>query len=64
MKRLEKSKLNPNRVGANFSHNSDPNEESNWLPSFGRVWNQGARWKSRREYRSEVNTEAKKMKKE
>lgn len=52
----KKSKLNPNRVGVNFDHAINRND-ANWLPSFGRVWNQGARWKSRHEYRREVKEE-------
>uniref|UniRef100_A0AAY4BYS3 Coiled-coil domain containing 84 n=1 Tax=Denticeps clupeoides TaxID=299321 RepID=A0AAY4BYS3_9TELE len=38
-------KLPPNRVGGNFDHGS--HTDSNWLPSFGRVWNNGRRWQSR-----------------
>lgn len=56
LKRKEKSKLNPNRVGANFDHSTDKDAGGDWLPSFGRVWNQGARWKSRKEYHKEVGT--------
>ena len=47
----KKSKLNPDRVGANFDHNGE--SSSGWLPSFGRVWNDGARWKSRMQYYNE-----------
>ena len=51
-----KSKLNPNRVGANFDHSANSMDDTNeWLPSFGRVWNNGARWKSRHEFRGEMN---------
>lgn len=50
----KKCKLNPNRVGANFNHSVNESENSSeWLPSFGRVWNNGARWKSRNEFHSE-----------
>jgi len=62
----KKSKLNPNRVGANFDQvtNSSKDNENEWLPSFGRVWNNGARWKSRREFRGEMNqSDAKKPRK-
>ncbi|XP_006811383.1 centrosomal AT-AC splicing factor-like [Saccoglossus kowalevskii] len=45
LERERKRKLNPNRVGANFDHKIPTNDE--WLPSFGRVWNQGRRWQSR-----------------
>ncbi|XP_043096380.1 coiled-coil domain-containing protein 84 isoform X2 [Puntigrus tetrazona] len=44
-------KLPPNRVGANFDHSSQT--DANWLPSFGRVWNSGRRWQSRRQFREE-----------
>ncbi|XP_026198912.1 coiled-coil domain-containing protein 84 [Anabas testudineus] len=44
-------KLPPNRVGANFDHSS--HTDANWLPSFGRVWNSGRRWQSRRQFRQE-----------
>lgn len=44
-------KLPPNRVGANFDHNS--HTDPNWLPSFGRVWNSGRRWQSRHQFRQE-----------
>lgn len=40
-----KRKLNPKRVGANFDHSAETSED--WLPSFGRVWNHGPRWRSR-----------------
>ncbi|XP_015994818.1 coiled-coil domain-containing protein 84 isoform X2 [Rousettus aegyptiacus] len=48
LKEKEKQKLKklpPDRVGANFDHNS--NTSAGWLPSFGRVWNNGRRWQSR-----------------
>ena len=38
-------KLPPDRVGANFDHSSSTT--AGWLPSFGRVWNNGRRWQSR-----------------
>lgn len=57
-----KAKLNPNRVGANFDHTVSQ-KDSEWLPSFGRVWNNGARWKSRHEYHNEQKS-AKKTKKD
>ena len=60
-KQKEKSKLNPNRVGVNFDHNVENTSET-WLPSFGRVWVQGARWKSRREFRNEASSMPKKKK--
>ncbi|XP_030077550.1 coiled-coil domain-containing protein 84 [Microcaecilia unicolor] len=44
-------KLPPNRVGANFDHSSQTDE--GWLPSFGRVWNNGRRWQSRHQFRRE-----------
>ncbi|XP_030648698.1 centrosomal AT-AC splicing factor [Chanos chanos] len=44
-------KLPPNRVGANFDHSS--HTDANWLPSFGRVWNNGRRWQSRHQFREE-----------
>ncbi|XP_029428982.1 coiled-coil domain-containing protein 84 isoform X2 [Rhinatrema bivittatum] len=46
-------KLPPNRVGANFDHSSQTDE--GWLPSFGRVWNNGRRWQSRYQFRTEGN---------
>ncbi|EDO39365.1 predicted protein [Nematostella vectensis] len=55
-----KLKQNPNRVGANFNREQDTSDE--WLPSFGRLWNQGPRWQSRHEYRRE-KTSGKKHKK-
>nr|XP_058926070.1 centrosomal AT-AC splicing factor isoform X1 [Kogia breviceps] len=48
LKEKEKQKLKklpPDRVGANFDHNSSTG--AGWLPSFGRVWNNGRRWQSR-----------------
>ncbi|XP_030076509.1 coiled-coil domain-containing protein 84 [Microcaecilia unicolor] len=53
-KQQEKEKLRklpPNRVGANFDHSSQTDE--GWLPSFGRVWNNGRRWQSRHQFRRE-----------
>ena len=47
---VKKRKLNPNRVGAKFDHRTD-NIQKDWLPSFGRVWTHGPRWKSRNEYK-------------
>ncbi|XP_067910095.1 coiled-coil domain-containing protein 84 [Heterodontus francisci] len=52
-------KLPPNRVGANFNHLSETDDS--WLPSFGRVWNDGRRWQSRHQFRLE---EGKKRKRE
>ncbi|KAL6043292.1 hypothetical protein STEG23_022079 [Scotinomys teguina] len=49
LKEKEKQKLKklpPERVGASFDHSS--NTSAGWLPSFGRVWNNGRRWQSRR----------------
>ncbi|NWY06783.1 CCD84 protein, partial [Nothoprocta ornata] len=48
LKEKEKQKLKKlpaDRVGANFDHTSETG--ASWLPSFGRVWNQGRRWQSR-----------------
>ncbi|XP_008019321.1 centrosomal AT-AC splicing factor isoform X1 [Chlorocebus sabaeus] len=48
LKEKEKQKLKklpPDRVGANFDHSS--RTSAGWLPSFGRVWNNGRRWQSR-----------------
>ncbi|XP_071842318.1 centrosomal AT-AC splicing factor-like [Apostichopus japonicus] len=53
-----KRKLNPKRVGANFDHSSETPDE--WLPSFGRVWNHGPRWRSRKQYKKEVDGKLKK----
>uniref|UniRef100_A0A672QXX1 Coiled-coil domain-containing protein 84-like n=1 Tax=Sinocyclocheilus grahami TaxID=75366 RepID=A0A672QXX1_SINGR len=51
-KEQEKLKKLPlNRVGANFDHSS--HTDANWLPSFGRVWNSGRRWQSRRQFRED-----------
>ncbi|XP_028838443.1 centrosomal AT-AC splicing factor [Denticeps clupeoides] len=47
-------KLPPNRVGGNFDHGS--HTDSNWLPSFGRVWNNGRRWQSRRQFKEEEDS--------
>ncbi|XP_064338200.1 centrosomal AT-AC splicing factor isoform X1 [Camelus dromedarius] len=50
LKEKEKQKLKklpPDRVGANFDHSSSTS--AGWLPSFGRVWNNGRRWQSRYE---------------
>ncbi|XP_062995240.1 centrosomal AT-AC splicing factor [Elgaria multicarinata webbii] len=55
LKEKEKQKLKklpPNRVGANFDHTSPTGE--GWLPSFGRVWNQGRRWQSRHQFKVET----------
>ncbi|NXA42882.1 CCD84 protein, partial [Eudromia elegans] len=43
--RQKLKKLPADRVGANFDHTSQTG--ASWLPSFGRVWNQGRRWQSR-----------------
>ena len=40
-----RSKLNPNRVGANFYKEKLNMAGDNWLPSFGGVWNYGPRSK-------------------
>ena len=40
-----RSKLNPNRVGANFYKEKLNTSGDNWLPSFGGVWNYGPRSK-------------------
>lgn len=60
--KMMKDRLNPNRVGANFDHtfNHEEGGHSGWLPSFGRVWNEEARWKSRRQYSNEVGVKRKK----
>ncbi|KAL9965580.1 hypothetical protein ACROYT_G029401 [Oculina patagonica] len=42
---------NPQRVGANFDRKKETSDD--WLPSFGRVWNQGPRWQSRNDFRGE-----------
>ncbi|XP_037003085.2 centrosomal AT-AC splicing factor isoform X2 [Artibeus jamaicensis] len=44
-------KLPSDRVGANFDHSS--NTTAGWLPSFGRVWNNGRRWQSRHQFKIE-----------
>ncbi|KAM7337712.1 hypothetical protein ACRRTK_003831 [Alexandromys fortis] len=57
LKEKEKQKLKklpPERVGANFDHNSDTS--AGWLPSFGRVWNNGRRWQSRHQFKNEAAT--------
>ncbi|XP_007494739.1 centrosomal AT-AC splicing factor isoform X1 [Monodelphis domestica] len=45
-------KLPPDRVGANFDHCSSTG--AGWLPSFGRVWNNGRRWQSRHQFKAEA----------
>ncbi|XP_004385704.2 centrosomal AT-AC splicing factor [Trichechus manatus latirostris] len=55
LKEKEKEKLKklpPDRVGANFDHSSNTN--ACWLPSFGRVWNNGRRWQSRHQFKTEA----------
>ncbi|XP_075402802.1 centrosomal AT-AC splicing factor [Tenrec ecaudatus] len=55
LKQKEKEKLKklpPDRVGANFDHSSSTN--ASWLPSFGRVWNNGRRWQSRHQFKAEA----------
>nr|XP_023413975.1 coiled-coil domain-containing protein 84 isoform X2 [Loxodonta africana] len=55
LKEKEKEKLKklpPDRVGANFDHSSSTN--ACWLPSFGRVWNNGRRWQSRHQFKTEA----------
>ncbi|KAM8815458.1 centrosomal AT-AC splicing factor isoform 3-T3 [Rhynchonycteris naso] len=55
IKEKEKQKLKklpPDRVGANFDHSSRTN--AGWLPSFGRVWNNGRRWQSRHQFKTEA----------
>lgn len=55
LKEREKQKLKklpPDRVGANFDHSSSTS--AGWLPSFGRVWNNGRRWQSRHQFKSEA----------
>ncbi|XP_064424850.1 coiled-coil domain-containing protein 84 isoform X2 [Latimeria chalumnae] len=54
-------KLPPNRVGANFDHTSQT--DGGWLPSFGRVWNNGRRWQSRHQFRAEEDTRGKRKRK-
>ncbi|XP_043532577.1 centrosomal AT-AC splicing factor-like [Chiloscyllium plagiosum] len=53
-------KLPPNRVGANFNHTSETDDS--WLPSFGRVWNDGRRWQSRHQFRLEEGKKRKRDK--
>ena len=43
-----RSKLNPNRVGANFYKEKLNASGDNWLPSFGSVWNYGPRSKHKK----------------
>ncbi|XP_035299502.1 coiled-coil domain-containing protein 84 isoform X3 [Cricetulus griseus] len=60
LKEKEKQKLKklpPERVGANFDHSS--NTSAGWLPSFGRVWNNGRRWQSRHQFKTEAATRSK-----
>ncbi|ELR55382.1 Coiled-coil domain-containing protein 84, partial [Bos mutus] len=55
LKEKEKQKLKklpPDRVGANFDHSSSTS--AGWLPSFGRVWNNGRRWQSRHQFKTEA----------
>ncbi|XP_068731972.1 centrosomal AT-AC splicing factor-like [Montipora capricornis] len=58
MKRV--SNKNPRRVGANFDRKKETSDD--WLPSFGRVWNQGPRWQSRHEFRGESSRKKAKKK--
>uniref|UniRef100_A0A8C8AKH6 Centrosomal AT-AC splicing factor n=1 Tax=Otus sunia TaxID=257818 RepID=A0A8C8AKH6_9STRI len=61
LKQKEKQKLKKlpaERVGANFDHTSQTGDS--WLPSFGRVWNQGRRWQSRHQFRTESGENKKK----
>ncbi|XP_069751047.1 centrosomal AT-AC splicing factor isoform X2 [Narcine bancroftii] len=55
-------KLPPNRVGANFNHLSETDDS--WLPSFGRVWNDGRRWQSRHQFRLEEGKKNRKRKRD
>lgn len=48
----KKKHLNPKRVGVNFDHNAKTS--ANWLPLFGRVWNNSRRLQSRYQYRKEL----------
>lgn len=50
--RQKLKKLPPDRVGANFDHSSSTS--AGWLPSFGRVWNNGRRWQSRHQFKTEA----------
>ena len=43
-----RSKLNPNRVGANFYKEKQNMSGDSWLPSFGGVWNYGPRSKHKK----------------
>ncbi|XP_007523693.1 centrosomal AT-AC splicing factor [Erinaceus europaeus] len=55
LKEKEKQKLKKlpaGRVGANFDHSSSTS--AGWLPSFGRVWNNGRRWQSRDQFKTEA----------
>lgn len=54
------SNKNPQRVGANFDRKKETGDD--WLPSFGRVWNQGPRWQSRHEFKGESNRKKAKKK--
>eukprot|EP00112_Aurelia_sp_Birch-Aquarium-sp1_P004048 Seg1459.3 transcript_id=Seg1459.3/GoldUCD/mRNA.D3Y31 product="Coiled-coil domain-containing protein 84" protein_id=Seg1459.3/GoldUCD/D3Y31 len=61
VERSKKKKSTSKSVGANFDHTTDKPDD--WLPSFGRVWNAGPRWQSRREFKQESkSTSAKKSK--
>nr|CAG8585754.1 2223_t:CDS:2 [Entrophospora candida] len=54
-KKLEKKKkLNPNRVGANFDRESAVGKD--WVPNFGRVWNNGTRNRSQKQYKKEMKS--------
>lgn len=55
-------KLPPNRVGANFNHLSETDDS--WLPSFGRVWNDGRRWQSRHQFRLEEGKKSRKRRRD
>ncbi|ELK34080.1 Coiled-coil domain-containing protein 84 [Myotis davidii] len=64
LKEKEKQKLKklpPDRVGANFDHSSSTS--AGWLPSFGRVWNNGRRWQSRHQFKTEAATRNKQQSK-
>jgi len=65
IKEKEKQKLKklpPDRVGANFDHSSSTSV--GWLPSFGRVWNNGRRWQSRHQFKTEAAARNKQSHKE
>ncbi|KAF0886209.1 CCD84 protein, partial [Crocuta crocuta] len=65
LKEKEKQKLKklpPDRVGANFDH--DSSTSVGWLPSFGRVWNNGRRWQSRHQFKTEAAARNKQSHKE